>query len=94
MKYEEFEDHSLTGFAAKLISQQAMELMTVNPAFQEASLLLERSLISQWAKTDDDDSQGRERAYMKLRLLNELLSELDHLYSEGIADAAGSPVVN
>lgn len=73
-------EKTLTGFEPIVVNTAAFELLAVNPGFMETVLQTERALIDEWANSEPDKTADRERTYMKLQLLNELLAQLDGLY--------------
>lgn len=78
-------DKSLTGFEKVLIEANAYSLLEGNPAFREATLETERSLIEDWANTASDQPEERERIWMKVQLLRDVLAEVERHYLDKVS---------
>ncbi len=77
---DELTDKSLTGFERQLIENNAFELLEGNPGFREAVLEIERTLIDEWANTPIMAHETREKLWMKVNLLEEILQEVGDYY--------------
>lgn len=91
---DEFEDRSLTGFEKKLIEANSYSLIEGNVGFREAALATEKGLVDDWANTAPDQQEERERIWMKLQLLRDVLSVLDTQYINHIAGDLGDTIEN
>lgn len=74
-------DQTNSGYQRSLIESDAFTLMTSSPAFKEAVLEVERSIIDDWAASEEGGYERREQLWLKLQVFREVLTELDLHYT-------------
>lgn len=75
---------SITGFEAAIIEENAYSLIEANAAYREATLEVERSIIEEWAATAEEETEKRERLWLKLQILKEAFGEVERYHDEYI----------